>query len=497
MQQSNSQQIEQAKVFLAQKHRLLIDGEWREPKSGDYFEIFDPATGEVISHAAAAGREDVNAAVKAAKRAFKAGEWTGLKPAQRRHILNAIADRLEAHAAELGYLECRDNGKSFLNAVALDAASAAGSFRYYAGWCDKIHGTSNQISAPGENHAFTLREPVGVVALIVPWNFPMGLTAMKLAPALAAGCTCILKPAEETSLTALRMGQLLLDAGVPAGVVNVVTGLGHIAGAALAEHGDVAKVAFTGSTEVGKKIIQSAAGNLKKLSLELGGKAPSIILPDAALHKAIKASAAGGFYNSGQNCMALSQLFAHEDVYDRVVAGVCDYARSLKVGPGMEEDTQMGPLISYEHMKRVLDYIAIGKSEGAQIAAGGNRIERGGYFVEPTVFTGCTPSMRIVREEIFGPVVAVIKYKDINDVIDQVNESEYGLSAAVWTADLSMAHRLAKALRVGCIGLNSANAADRDLPLGGFRQSGWGRENAFEGLSLYLETKAIVVGWEA
>lgn len=495
MQRSDAQQIEHAEKFLARKHGLLIDGEWREPESGDYFEIFDPATGEVISHAAAAGQEDVNAAVKAAKRAFNDGEWTGMKPAQRRHLLSSIADSLEAHAAELGYLECRDNGKSFRTAVALDVEKAAGSFRYYSGWCDKINGTSNQISSPGESHAFTLLEPIGVVALIVPWNFPLLLTAMKLAPALAAGCTCILKPAEETSLSALRMGQLLLDAGVPAGVVNVVTGLGHIAGAALAEHAEVAKVAFTGSTEVGKKIIRSAAGNVKKISLELGGKAPSIILPDAALDEAIHASAAGAFYNSGQNCMALSRLFAHEDVYDAVVAGVCSYAKSLTVGPGIEEDTQMGPLISYEHMQRVLEYIAIGKSEGAEIAVGGKRIERSGYFVEPTVFTGCTAGMRIVREEIFGPVVAILKYSDINDVIDQVNESEYGLSAVVWTSDLSMAHRLARALRVGSIGLNSRTVADRDLPLGGFRQSGWGRENGFDGLALYLETKAIVVGW--
>lgn len=496
MHNDHTAQIEQAHSFMARSHQLLINGHWQEPDSKEYFDISDPATGAVISKAALGSKADVDDAVSAARHAFDNGEWTGFKPVERRTILNKIADLIEQNGAELAYLECRDNGKPFKGALAMDAVSAAGAFRYYAGWCDKIHGTSNNTSPAGETHAFTVREPVGVAGLIVPWNFPISLTAMKLAPALAAGCTCVLKPAEETSLTALRLGEILINAGVPPGVVNIVTGLGHVAGAALAVHPGVDKIAFTGSTEVGKKIIESAAGNLKKVSLELGGKAPSIILPDADLPKAIANSARGAFFNAGQNCMALSRLFVHEDVHEEVLAGVCEFAKSLKVGPGLDQDTEMGPLISQTHLDRVLEFIEVGKQEGARIVTGGHRIDRDGYFVEPTVFADCSADMRIVREEIFGPVVAVLKYRDIEDVIAQTNESEYGLSAAVWTNDLTMAHRLAKALRVGGVGVNTSNSADRDLPLGGYRQSGWGRENAFEGLSQYLETKSIIIAWD-
>jgi phenylacetaldehyde dehydrogenase len=416
-----------------------------------------------------------------------------LKPAVRSRILHRIADMIEQNAEELAYLESLDNGKPISQSLPIDISATAGAFRYYAGWADKIHGSTYNISMPGDYHSYTLREPVGVVGLIVPWNYPLVMAAVKLGPALAAGCTCILKPAEETPLTALRLGELMAEAGVPEGVVNILPGIGEVTGAALVAHPGVDKVAFTGSTEVGKAIVQAATGNLKKVSLELGGKAPNIIFPDADLSKAIPGSAMGIFFNSGQVCTATSRLYVHEDIYDEVVSGVSDFAKILKIGPGLEPESQLGPLVSERQLDRVMNYVAKGKEEGGTIATGGSRFGEQGYFIEPTVIADTTNEMVVTREEIFGPVLVAQKFKDLEEVTALANDSTYGLSAALWTKNISTAHKLARRLRAGLVSVNTQMAADFDLPIGGYKQSGWGRENGLEGLSLYLETKSVVV----
>jgi phenylacetaldehyde dehydrogenase len=492
---SHEAQFGRARAFLEREHGVFIDGGWCTPQSDRRLPVVDPANGKTIAHIAACENPDVDRAVDSARRSFADGRWRRTKPAQRRDTLLRVADLIDAHGAELAYLECLDNGKPLSIALTKDVPNAASMFRYYAGYCDKVHGTSNRTSAPGESHGFTLREPVGVAALIVPWNLPIGTAAKKLAPALAAGCSCVLKPAEETSLTALRLVELLLEAGVPAGVVNLVTGIGGSAGAALSAHKGVDKITFTGSTEVGKQIVCAASGNLKRVTLELGGKAPNIVFPDADLQQAIAVTTAGAFNNAGQNCIALSRLMVHRDVHDEVVAGIVANTRRIIVGAGLNEATTMGPLISARQRDRVLQYIAIGSGDGATIEAGGGTIDSPGFFVQPTVFSGCRPDMRIVREEIFGPVLTIEKFDNIATAIASANDSDYGLSATLWTRDLSLAHRMVSELRYGGIGVNSGSAADRDLPFGGFRQSGWGRENAFEGLSAYLETKSVVIRW--
>lgn len=484
---------DRAKAFLAKPHMLFIDGGEVEPRSEKTFDVYDPATGAVITAVAAANKQDVDVAVKSARKAFDSGIWQDMKPAQRSRIILRIGELIEENADELAYLESIDNGKPISQSLPVDIPASAGAFRYYSGWADKIHGSTYDISMPGEYHSYTLKEPVGVVALIVPWNYPLVMAAMKLAPALAAGCSCILKPAEETPLTALRLGELIMEAGVPEGIVNILPGIGEVTGAALAAHPGVDKVAFTGSTEVGKAIVQAAAGNLKKVSLELGGKAPNIIFPDADLQKAIPGSAMGIFFNSGQVCTATSRLYVHEKVYDDVVSGVSDFAKTLKVGPGLEPDSQMGPLVSERQLDRVMTYVAKGKDEGGIITSGGERLGENGYFLEPTVIADTTNDMVVTREEIFGPVLVAQKFGDFEEVAALANDSTYGLSAALWTKDVSTAHRLAKKIRAGLVSVNTQMAADFDLPIGGYKQSGWGRENGLEGLSLYLETKSVVI----
>jgi phenylacetaldehyde dehydrogenase len=483
----------EAKAPAVRHTRLLIDGEWVDAADGAELETLNPATGEVVARVAEARREDVDRAVRAARRAFDEGPWPRMKPAERARILWRLGELLLEHAEELGGLETLDNGKPFLNARDGDVPAAAGLFQYMSGWATKLEGSTIPISAPGTYHTYTVREPIGVAGLIVPWNFPLAIAAWKVAPALAAGNTVVLKPAEQTPLTALRLGALALEAGLPPGVLNVVPGYGSTAGAALVEHPLVDKVSFTGSTETGRAIVRAATGNLKKVSLELGGKSPDIIFADADLEAAIAGAAEGVFANQGEACVAGSRLFVQEEVFDEVVAGVAEVARSLKVGDGFAPDTQIGPLISAEHLERVTGYVEAGRKDGATVVAGGERCGDRGYFVAPTVFSDVRPDMSIVREEIFGPVVAAIPFKDIDDLLPAANDTRYGLAAGVWTRDISKAHRVAAAIKAGTVWINCYSVFDASMPFGGYKESGWGREMGLEVLYEYTETKTVCV----
>jgi phenylacetaldehyde dehydrogenase len=486
-------------AWLARPKQNLIAGKWVPAVSGRSFEVFNPADDSVIAHAAEGEAEDINRAVAAARRAFDSGPWRRMTPSERGKVVWRIGDLILQHADELAELECVDNGKPRAVARVADVPLAADLFHYMAGWATKIEGNTIPISvpyAPGAAfHAFTLREPVGVVGQIIPWNFPLLMAAWKLGPALAAGNCVVLKPAEQTPLSALRLGELLLEAGLPDGVVNIVTGFGETAGAALAAHNDVDKVAFTGSTEVGKLIVRAAAGNLKKVSLELGGKSPNIIFKDTAdMDAAINGAASAIFFNHGQCCCAGSRLMVEKDIFDTVVSGVAAQAKKIKLGPGLNADTEMGPLVSREQLQRVTGYMDQGREAGACYVAGGGRKSGTGYFVEPTVIKDVTPAMSIVREEIFGPVVVAESFTNADELIARANQTEYGLAAGVWTRDMSKAHRIAAALRAGTVWVNCYNIFDASLPFGGYKQSGWGREMGHEVLNLYTQTKAVVCG---
>jgi phenylacetaldehyde dehydrogenase len=480
------------KSFLERVHGHFIDGAW-SAEGGDRIEIFNPATGSVIASTAAGGPRDIDMAVTSARRAFAKSNWADMMPSVRGKLLWRIADLIEKNGEQLAELEFLNNGKA-RDVVALrDVPAAADVFRYFAGWATKIYGKTASLSRPNL-HAYTLKEPVGVVGLIIPWNFPLLMAAWKLAPALAAGCSCVLKPAEETPLTALRLVELILEAGVPPGVVNLVTGYGHVAGGVLAAHDGVDKVAFTGSTEVGRLIVGAAAGNLKKLSLELGGKSPTIIMPDADI-SAAKAAAAGSiFFNAGQVCAAGSRLFVHRSIFEEVVGAVAQRAKAIRVGAGDEPGTEMGPLISKKHLERVDGYVQGGIGQGAEVLAGGGRLDREGYFFEPTVLVGTSPDMQIVREEIFGPVLVSDTFDDLDEVAAKANDSIFGLSASIWTQNLKVAHTLARKLQAGSILVNAGGGLDPNLPFGGYKQSGWGREFGEDGLELYLQTKSVVIG---
>jgi phenylacetaldehyde dehydrogenase len=481
--------------FIGKTRKMLIDGKWVDAASGKTFPTYNPATGEVLAQVAEGDKADIDAAVKAARRAFDSGPWSRMTASERGRLVWKLADLLEEHTEEFATIETLDNGKPLTVARAADVPLAVDMFRYMAGWATKLEGTTIPLSVPytpgAQYHAYTLREPVGVVGQIIPWNFPLLMAAWKLAPALASGCTVVLKPAEQTPLSALRLGELIMEAGFPDGVVNVVPGYGETAGAALAAHDLVDKVAFTGSTEVGKLIVHAATGNLKKVSLELGGKSPNVVFKDADIDAAIGGAASAIFFNQGQTCCAGSRLFVERGVFDRVVEGVAAKAKKIKVGSGMEPETSMGPLVSEEQLQRVCNYLEIGMSEGATAAAGGNKINGKGYFVEPTVLVNTKDDMRVVQEEIFGPVVVATPFDDPEELVPRANGSVYGLAAGIWTKDISKAHRLAAALHAGTVWINCFNIFDAALPFGGYKQSGWGREMGKDVLNLYTQTKSV------
>jgi phenylacetaldehyde dehydrogenase len=471
---------------------MLINGKWVNAASGKTFPTYNPATGEVLAHVAEGDKEDIDRAVAAARAAFEKGAWRDITPSERGRLIWKLADLLEKHAEEFAQLECLDQGKPLALARVADIPVSIDQLRYYAGWATKVEGSTIPISAHGAKFlAYTLREPVGVVGQIIPWNFPMVMATLKLAPALATGCTVVLKPAEQTPLTALMLGELVHEAGIPDGVVNIVTGYGETAGAALASHPDVDKVAFTGSTEVGKLIVKAAIGNLKKVSLELGGKSPNIVFQDAEIESAIPGAANAIFFNQGQVCCAGSRLYVEDKQFDKVVEGVSQIASKLRVGPGMESTSDMGPLVSEEQMNRVCSYLESGLSEGAKAVTGGSRHGEKGYFVKPTVLVNTNEKMKVVREEIFGPVVTVMPFKDVDDLVAKANNTPFGLAAAVWTRDIKKAHRTAAALRAGTVWINCYGVLDSAMPFGGYKQSGWGREMGKEMLELYTQVKSV------
>ncbi len=475
--------------------RFWLGGKWSESRKT--FKALNPATGETLAEVFEAGEAEVSAAVQAAREAFDKGPWPRMNPAERARILWRVSELVEAHIDELAQLETLNNGKPIREARHADLPVVIDTFRYYAGWCTKVTGETFPATTPYAPQAkfltYTVREPIGVVAAIIPWNFPLQMAANKLAPALACGNVVILKPAEQTPLTALRLAELLEEAGVPPGVVQILPGFGST-GRALVEHPGVDKVTFTGSTDVGREIVRASAGNLKRVSLELGGKSPHIIFADADLKSAAKNAYMGIFYNQGQCCSAGSRIFVEKPAYEGLLNELVERARKVRLGPGIDPNTQMGPLVSEEQMGRVMGYVESGRKEGAKVLAGGERLaDAKGFFVKPTVFAEVSDAMRVAREEIFGPVATVLPFDSLEEVVSRANASPYGLAAGVWTKDVKKAFKAAQALRAGTVWINAYNVTDTTSPWGGFKESGWGREAGSEAIRLFTEVKTVWV----
>jgi phenylacetaldehyde dehydrogenase len=489
--------LDSTRSFVSGKHQMVIGGKRCNAASGATLDVFDPASATVIATVPAGDKADIDQAVGAARHALEQGEWSKFKPVQREKLLLKLADLLEANAVELAQIDSLDNGKSAMMAQMVDLGMAIDFTRYMAGWATKIEGSTINASMPGfpDAHwvAYTRKEPVGVVGAIVPWNFPLLMAVWKVVPALTAGCTVVLKPAEETPLSALRLAQLLEEAGCPAGVLNVVTGYGHTAGAALSSHPGINKVAFTGSTEVGKLIGKAAVDNLTRMSLELGGKSPVIVLEDADIEMATQGAIMGIFFNQGEVCTAGSRLYAHKSVFDKIVAGVAAAAEGMQLGPGLDPASQMGPLVSKVQQERVQGYIASGIADGVKVVAGGGSYEGSGYFVKPTVLTNVRPDMKCVQEEIFGPVLAAAPFDDIEEVVRLANNTPYGLAASIWSNNLSAVNRLIPRIKAGTVWVNCHNVLDPALPFGGYKQSGVGREMGKDQVEMYLETKSVLM----
>lgn len=484
----------QPQIAKPQAGKLFINGEFVDAVSGKTFNTINPATGEVIAGIAEGGKEDVDLAVKAARAAFNEGsEWRKMSTTDRTRVLLKLADLIRANQQELSELETLDTGKPIFESSKFDIPQAAECFEYYAGWATKIAGETIPVSKGGEAFAYTLREPIGVCGQIIPWNFPLQMLAWKVAPALAAGNTVVLKPAEQTPLTALRFAELTREAGLPNGVFNLITGFGVGAGSSLVEHPDVDKIAFTGSVEVGKAIMHEAANTLKRVSLELGGKSPNIIFADSDLETAAKYALGGIFFNQGEMCTACSRIMVEASAYDEFMSVLTSRAAKMVAGDPLHPKTRLGALISQQHLDRVLGYVDIGSKEGAKVTVGGSRIGTKGFFMQPTVLENVTNSMRVAQEEIFGPVASVMKFDSIEDALSQANGSQFGLAASVWTRDIKKAHKMAKALKAGTVWINTISTTDNALPFGGFKHSGVGRELGKAAIDMYTETKSVWV----